>query len=114
MFAMMAPTRCCLDVGPEEASMGFRMRKSIKLGGGVRLNVSHKGVRGVSVRGKHGGMSVSRRGVTGSVGGKGVVYSKTISGGGAGRAARHATRRSSAPTIPNPPKPGMFAPKHEK
>ena len=36
--------------------MGFKMRKSIKLGPGVRLNVSHRGA-GVRIGGRGGGVS---------------------------------------------------------
>ena len=94
--------------------MGFRMRKSIKLGGGVRLNVSHKGVRGVSMRGKGGSVSVSKRGVTGSAGAKGIGYSKTVGWGGSKPRSAARRRAASPPPIPSPPKPGLFAPKHEK
>ena len=40
--------------------MGLRVRKSIKVAPGVKLNVGKKSV-GVSVGGKHGGVSVNSK-----------------------------------------------------
>ena len=61
--------------------MGLRVRKSIKVAPGVKLNVGKKSV-GVSVGGKHGGVSVnSKSGVNTriSVPGTGVSYTKHVS-----------------------------------
>lgn len=60
--------------------MGFRLRKSINLGGGMRLNLSRKGV-GVSAGVKGFRVSAGPRGVTGtaSIPGTGLGYSKTMS-----------------------------------
>lgn len=62
--------------------MGFRFRKSINLGGGVRLNVGKKGV-GVSagvkgLRVSHGADGKTR--VTASVPGTGLSYQETVGG----------------------------------
>ena len=65
--------------------MGFRYRRSIKLGSGVRLNVSKRGLSSVSI-GKPGStLNVGRRGVRSTVGlpGTGLSYS-TGSGSGGG------------------------------
>lgn len=61
--------------------MGFKFRKSIKLGGGLRLNVGKKGV-GVSAGGKGFRVSVGPRGTRISAGipGTGLSYSKTLNG----------------------------------
>jgi hypothetical protein len=95
--------------------MGFRVRKSVKLGPGVRMNFSHKSV-GISggVRGARVSMSSSRR-VTGSVGipGTGVGYSKSAKVG-TGRARSSPRTRAAAPPLAPPPKPGLFAPRYEK
>ena len=91
--------------------MALRMRKSIKLGPGVRLNVSHRGA-GVRVGGRGGGVSANTSGRrTASVGipGSGVGYSKTTGGGG------RRSRAAAAPVAPPaPPKPGMLASGYEK
>lgn len=62
--------------------MGFRFRKSINLGGGVRLNVGKKGV-GVSagvkgLRVSHGADGKTR--VTASIPGTGISYQETVGG----------------------------------
>jgi tetratricopeptide (TPR) repeat protein len=92
--------------------MGFRMRKSIKVAPGVRLNVSKSGV-GASVGGRGGRYSVHSSGRrTVSAGGgviPGVSYQKSLGGGG----SRSEPQSSgSAPVAPK--KPGFFAPKGEK
>ena len=90
--------------------MGVRMRKSIKLGPGVRLNVSHRGA-GVRVGTRGAGVSVNTSGRrTASVGvpGSGLGYSKSWS---------NSTRARSAPApvaSPPAPKPGLMAPGYEK
>lgn len=60
--------------------MGFRFRKSINLGGGVRLNFSKRGV-GLSVGGKGLRYSVGPSGsrITAGIPGTGISYSKKIS-----------------------------------
>ena len=92
--------------------MGFRMRKSIKVAPGVRLNVSKSGV-GASVGGRGSRYSVHSSGRrTVSAGGgviPGVYYQKTTGGsskGGAQPAASSPVGRAK--------KPGLFAPKGEK
>lgn len=61
--------------------MGFNFRKSIKLGGGIKLNVSNKGV-GASAGVKGARIGVSSKGVRGtaSLPGTGISYTKTIKG----------------------------------
>jgi tetratricopeptide (TPR) repeat protein len=90
--------------------MGFRMRKSIKLAPGVRLNVSKSGV-GASVGGRGGRYSVHSSGRRTISAGGGVIpgayYQKSVGGSG--------SRQSEAPAAPvTPKKPGLFAPKGEK
>lgn len=88
--------------------MGFRMRKSIKVAPGVRLNVSKRGV-GASVGAggvRYSAHSTGRKTVSARTGIPGVYYQKGVSGG-----------RSRAPApepIAPPKKPGLFAPKGEK
>lgn len=92
--------------------MGFRMRKSIKVAPGVRLNVSKSGV-GASVGGKGGRYSVHSSGRrTVSAGGgivPGVSYQKSVGGGSSRKASQP---QAAAPASPK--KPGLFAPKGEK
>ena len=94
--------------------MGFRMRKSIKVAPGVRLNVSKSGV-GASVGGKGGRYSVHSSGRrTVSAGGgvvPGVYYQKSVGGGGV-RKGSQPQPSGAAPIAPK--KPGLFAPKGEK
>ena len=73
--------------------MGFRLRKSINLGGGVRLNVSKRGV-GVSAGVKGARIGIGPRGtrVTTSIPGTGLSYQKEYS-------ARH---KGTAHTEPEP------------
>jgi tetratricopeptide (TPR) repeat protein len=93
--------------------MGFRMRKSIKIAPGVRLNVSKTGVGG-SVGGKHGRYSAhssGRRTVSAGTGVPGVYYQKSVGGVNPSRGPS----RAAAPLpAAKPTKPGMFAPKGEK
>jgi tetratricopeptide (TPR) repeat protein len=93
--------------------MGFRMRKSIKVAPGVRLNVSKSGVGG-SVGGRGGRYSVHSSGRrTVSAGGgivPGVYYQQTASGSG----SRKGGGQAEAPAPVKPKKPGLFAPKGEK
>jgi tetratricopeptide (TPR) repeat protein len=84
----------------------FRFRRSIKLGPGVRLNVSKTGIgASVGVRGARRSFHSSGR-ETSSVGipGTGLGYVETRSSG----------KRSTAAPAEPAAKPGLFAPKHEK
>ena len=94
--------------------MGFRMRKSIRVAPGVRLNVSKSGV-GASVGGRGGRYSVHSSGRRTTTLGSGVVpgvyYQKSGSGG---RSRSAAGRPVDASPTPAPKKPGLFAPKGEK
>jgi tetratricopeptide (TPR) repeat protein len=93
--------------------MGFRMRRSIKLAPGVRLNVSK---RGLGVSAGAGGVRYSvhssgRRTVSARTGIPGVYYQESVSGG------IRARPRAAAPVAARPPRavrPGLFAPKGEK
>jgi tetratricopeptide (TPR) repeat protein len=95
--------------------MGFRMRKSIKVAPGVRVNVSKRGV-GASVGGKVGRYSVHSSGRRTVSAGSGVIpgvyYQKSVSGKGSSPAGSRASAPAPAPVAPK--KPGMFAPKGEK
>jgi len=97
--------------------MGFRMRKSIKVAPGVRLNVSKSGV-GASVGGRGGRYSVHSSGRRTVSAGSGIVpgvyYQKS---GGGGRSRSGGFRSQAAAQQLAPPalkKPGLFAPKGEK
>jgi tetratricopeptide (TPR) repeat protein len=96
--------------------MGFRMRKSIKVASGVRVNVSKRGV-GASVGGRGGRYSVHSSGRHTVSAGSGVVpgvyYQKSVSGKGSSRGGSHAAAAPAAAPVA-PKKPGMFAPKGEK
>ena len=95
--------------------MGFRMRKSIKVAPGVRVNVSKRGV-GASVGGRGARYSVHSSGRRTVSAGSGVVpgvyYQKSISAKGSSRPGSRAAAPAPAPVAPK--KPGMFAPKGEK
>jgi tetratricopeptide (TPR) repeat protein len=100
--------------------MGFRMRKSIKLAPGVRLNVSK---RGLGMSAGVGGVRYSvhssgRRTVSARTGVPGVYYQKSVSRSSrAPRTRARAVQAYSAPPVespPTPPKPGLFASKAEK
>jgi hypothetical protein len=92
--------------------MGFRMRKSIRLAPGVRLNVS-KGGLGVSagVGGvRYSVHSSGRRTVSARTGIPGVYYQESVGGG------RRARPRAAAPVAAPPPraaKPGSMVLKRE-
>jgi tetratricopeptide (TPR) repeat protein len=93
--------------------MGFRMRKSIRVAPGVRLNVSK---RGVGVSAGAGGLRYSvnssgRRTTSVRSGVPGVSYQSTRGGG---RRATPARAGAQAPSIVKPAKPGLFAPKGHK
>src|SRR4051812_5238934 len=92
--------------------MGFRARKSVGLGGGLRLTASKSGL-GLSAGTRGARYSVHSSGRrTASVGIPGTGLGYTTSRGGGGRSrSRHAA--ASAPAAA-PPKPGMLAPAHEK
>jgi tetratricopeptide (TPR) repeat protein len=93
--------------------MGFRVYKSVKLGKGVRLNLSKTGV-GISagVPGARYSVHSSGRTVkTVGVPGTGVYYRKD-SYSKSGRTS--GSRSAPAPTTPTYPKAGVLAPKAEK
>jgi tetratricopeptide (TPR) repeat protein len=94
---------------------GFRMRKSIKVAPGVRVNVSKRGV-GASVGGKGARYSVHSSGRRTVSAGSGIVagvyYQKSVSGKGSRRRSTSAAAAQPAPSAPK--KPGLFAPKGEK
>lgn len=88
------------------------MRKSVKLGPGVRLTASHRG-GSLRVGPRGAGVSASttgRRTVSGGIPGSGVGYQKSWQAGG-----RRRSRPAPVPVAPPPsPKPGMLAPGYEK
>lgn len=91
--------------------MALRMRKSINLGGGVRLNASKTGI-GLSAGTRGARYSVHSSGRrTSSVGipGTGVGYVKSSTSG-----RKRQPARQPAPPPPPPPKPGLLAPGYEK
>lgn len=95
--------------------MGFRFRKSIGLGPGVRLNLSKSGL-GVSVGTRGLRYSVNMAGRTFSsagIPGTGLSYAKTGSPAPRGGHRQVAGGRVVAPP-PALPAPGLLAPKHEK
>jgi hypothetical protein len=94
--------------------MGFRARKSFKVMPGVRMTVTPRGVS-TSVGGRGGRVSVHSSGrVTRSVGIPGTGVSYTSSGRGSRPAAKAPARKAAPPPPPKPVQPGLFAPKWEK
>ena len=100
--------------------MGFRMRKSIQLMPGVRLNMSRSGL-GVSAGVK--GFRVTQRADgtlqrTVSIPGTGLSHVQRLDGGNAGSARPRVTRDAAIPAQTQPAqsrkKPGWFAPRVEK
>lgn len=92
--------------------MALRMRKSINLGGGVRMNVSKKSV-GLSAgtRGARYSVNTSgRRTRTIGVPGTGVSH---VTSTQSGKKPSSTSRTQHAPPQPSA-KPGILAPKHEK
>lgn len=60
--------------------MPFRWQKRIKIAPGIKVSLSPKGVRGVSVGGKRGRLNVSRRGTNfGTTVGGGLSYNTPLS-----------------------------------
>ena len=99
----------------EGFALGFRLYKSVKLGNGVRLNLSKTGV-GISagVRGARYSVHSSGRSVrTVGVPGTGVYYRKDSYAQGS-RATGARSRSAPAPVAPAYPKAGALAPKAEK
>jgi len=95
--------------------MGFRLYKSVKLGKGVRLNLSKTGV-GISagVRGARYSVHSSGRTVrTLGVPGTGVYYRKDTYSKGA-RPSRSRTTAAPTASASTYPKAGVLAPKNEK
>jgi tetratricopeptide (TPR) repeat protein len=96
--------------------MAFRMRKSIKVAPGVRLNVSKSGV-GASVGGKGARYSAHSSGRRSTTLGSGVVpgvYYQKSSGGGSSRTRGSRSEAAQQVAPPSSKKPGLFAPKGEK
>lgn len=93
--------------------MGFRMRKSIKIAPGVRLNVSKTGLGASAGIGgaRYSVHSTGRRTVSARTGIPGITYQESVRGG----RRRAAARPASPPVAPlAPAKLGLFAPKGEK
>lgn len=100
--------------------MGFRFSKSIRLGKGIRLNISKSGF-GVSggVKGFRVGVGPRGTRMTASVPGTGISYSKQFSGKSHYRVPKSAPMQTTNYTLPSTPIPqpsvsGFFAPLHEK
>ncbi len=95
-------------------AMGFRMRKSMKIAPGVRLNVSKRGI-GASVGAggvRYSAHSSGRRTVSARTGIPGVSYQKSVGRGQSRSGRERMAAQPSAP--PSSKKPGMFAAKGEK
>jgi hypothetical protein len=97
--------------------MGFQARKSFKVMPGVRMTVSKGGVStSVGVRGARISRSTSGR-TTRTVGipGTGLYHTKSSSSGTSDQRSAPSRSTSAPVSAPAaPPKPGMFAPKWEK
>lgn len=96
--------------------MGFRVSKSVRLGKGVRLNLSKTGV-GVSagVPGlRYSVHSSGRTTKTAGIPGTGVYYRKDSRASSSPRSPRSASPRTVAPPVQMFPKAGLLAPKQEK
>lgn len=93
--------------------MALRVRKSVKIGPGVRLNVSHKSA-GIRVGGRNAGVSVNssgRKSASASIPGTGIGYQKNLS---SSRSRASSSRSATATPPPPPPKPGLLASGTEK
>jgi uncharacterized protein RhaS with RHS repeats len=93
--------------------MGFRVRKSISIAPGIRLNVTKTGI-GATAGGRGARYSVhssGRKTVSARTGIPGTYYQKTLRGSSRDPAARQPPPR---PAQPSPVKLGLFAPKGEK
>jgi tetratricopeptide (TPR) repeat protein len=92
--------------------MGFRVRKSIKIAPGVRLNVSNKSI-GMSAGVRGARVSVNGRGrVTNTVGipGTGISYSKSSTAGRGKASAKSRPAPQQPPKMVKPPKPKKVKP----
>lgn len=95
--------------------MGFRLYKSVRLGKGVRLNLSKSGV-GVSLGPsglRYSVHSAGRRTTSVGLPGSGVSY-RTTRGGSQSRSRSAARKAPPPPPAVTLPKAGLFAPKDEK
>jgi tetratricopeptide (TPR) repeat protein len=92
--------------------MGFRMRKSMKIAPGVRLNVSKRGVGASLGAGgvRYSAHSSGRRTVSAHSGIPGVYYQKSVTS----KTGKTATAPQAAAPTALPKKPGMFANRGEK
>lgn len=74
--------------------MGFRFRKSINLGGGIKLNLSKKGI-GISAGTKGARISTGPSGTrfTGSIPGTGISYEKRLGNGGGNGSRGHSGQK---------------------
>src|SRR5580765_5730156 len=90
--------------------MGFRMRKSIRLAPGVRLNVSKTGVGASFGAGgvRYSAHSSGRRTVSARTGIPGVYYQQSV------RGMRSSTASAARAVSSSPKKPGLFAPRGDK
>lgn len=99
--------------------MGFRVRKSIKIAPGVRMNVSAKSI-GISAGVKGARISANSKGrVTRTVGipGTGLSYTSSSTAKKSSNSTANAARSRTAPalpTTPKPAKPGLMSPAWEK
>jgi tetratricopeptide (TPR) repeat protein len=101
--------------------VGYRYRKSINLGGGVRLNLSKSGV-GYSVGGKgyrYTRLASGPRRTTYSLPGTGISYVKQSGGSRRREPQRYApasvaVERPAAATPTKPPAPALFASRYER
>lgn len=117
--ACVAQNRCSIRKGLTGSVIdfrnmgGFRMRKSMRIAPGVRLNVSKRGV-GASVGAgglRYSAHSSGRRTVSARTGIPGVYYQKSVSGAG----RRGSSRQAQTDTVSDSlRKPGLFSPRGEK
>jgi tetratricopeptide (TPR) repeat protein len=97
--------------------MGFRVRKSIKIAPGIRMNVGKSGIGySAGVRGARVSRSATGRVTrTLSLPGTGLSHSQTLSGSRSrSTPSRSGSTRLGAPAPVAPPKPGMLASAAEK
>ncbi len=103
--------------------MGFRLQRSIRLGKFVRLNISKSGVGfSAGVRGLRVSHGPSGTHFTAGLPGTGLSYRKKIGGGTKKKKARKQNDVAAQSGVatkavsqePVGPKPGFFAPRHEK
>ncbi len=95
--------------------MGIRLNKSIRLGKHVRLNISKSGIGfSLGIMGLRLGVGPRGTRFTADLPGSGIYYVKQWSGKSSPKRAKAAAPDTETAAPPSLPRPGLFAPAHEK